>query len=164
MLKNVKKINNYLNNWLKKNGFDCTAQMDSNFNFDLINDVIHYSLVIPTDHDELFLQVCQECREEIENVDNFILSFFHELGHFQTKDMFEDDEWDTYNDLCEDMVDDNKYEDEDYLAYYHYPIELEATQWGCDYVVEHSRKVKNWWAGLKPLIEEFMKVNEIEDE
>ena len=161
MLKNVDKINNYLNKWLRKNGFRCSVQMDNDFSFDIVNDVIHYSIIIPSSHNELFLKVCQECREEIVECDNFILSFFHELGHYETKDLF-DDEWDEYDRSCEQLESKEEYTDEDYLNYYKYPLEIEATQWGCDYIVEHRRKVNNWWNGLSALIEEFVEVNNIE--
>lgn len=162
MLRNVDKINSYLNNWLKKNNFNCTVQMDTDFSFDTVNNVIHYSILVPTEHDELFLKVCQECNEEIGNCDNFILSFFHELGHCETQGYFDDDEWDNYEEDCDKLESNKEYSEEDYLNYYHYPIEIEATQWGCDYIIQHKRKIKNWWGKVSNLIQEFVEINNIE--
>ena len=129
MLKNIKPINNYLNNWLKENNFDCTVQFDADFSFDCLNDILHYTFVVLQDHDRLFLEVCREICPEIEESDNFILSFFHELGHFETQHLFSDEEWDTYDELCDIMSNMDELTDKNYLDYYHYPIEIEATKW-----------------------------------
>ena len=166
MLKGIDRINKFLNDWLRDNEFECTVQLDTDFHYDIVNDVIHYSLIVPMSHNDLFLKVCQECRPEIGDCDNFILSFFHELGHFNTYYMFEDDEINSYEFLCDsfDVTDENDFTDEDYDTYYHCDVELEATQWGCDYIVEHEAEVREWWKTLKQLILDFYEINNIEKE
>ena len=164
MLKGVDRINKFLNNWLQDNGFECTVQLDTDFHYDIINDVIHYSLVVPMSHDELFLSVCQECRPEIGDCDNFIVSFFHELGHFNTYHLFDDKEIDLYDSICESIYREEALTDEEYDTYYHCDVELEATQWGCDYIVEHSDEIEEWWKTLKQLILDFYEINNIEME
>ena len=162
MLKGVDEINKYLNKWLKSHNFDCTVCFDTDFSYDCINNIIHYAFVIPGNHDKLFLKLCQECRDEIGNCDNFILSFFHELGHNETQHLFSDEEWDKYDELCDIISGKEDFTEDDYINYYKYPIELEATKWACDYIVDHSRIVKNWWDKLQPLIMKFIELNEIE--
>lgn len=158
MVKEIKDINNYLNNWLKENDFECCALFDVDFSFDCTNDIIYYSLIVPGDHDELFLKVCQEYKPEIGNCDNFILSFFHELGHYMTQDIFSEKEWEDYYSY---FAPDNDSDDSYYLRYYKSPIEYEATMWACDYIVSNSDKVSEWWRGLQPLILDFYKENDI---
>lgn len=155
MKKCIKKITRYLNNWLKENDFECLALYDLDFSFDCINDVIYYSFVVTGHHDELFLKICQEYKPEIGNCDNFILSFFHELGHFETQHLFTEKEWEDYDKLIDSLGNKKDFTDEDYLKYYKHPIEMEATMWACDYIVSNSDKVEKWWKDVKLLINEF---------
>lgn len=158
----VKPINKYLNKWLEAHGFDCTVCLGTDFSYDCINDIIYYAFVVADAQDKNYIKVCQECREEIGEVDNFILSFFHELGHFETQDAFSEEEWRSYEKLCERINQKETSTLEDYNAYWHHPVELEATQWGCDYIIDNYDIVKEWWDNLKPLILDFIKLNNIE--
>lgn len=162
-LKGIKPINNYLNKWLKAHDFECTAELDTDFSFDGVRNVIYYSFVVPESHDVHFIDVCRECREEIGDVDTFILSFFHELGHYETEGMFEEKEWKHYDKLCRKLRSKGDLTLKDCNKYWHDPIEYEATMWACDYIIDNFEEVKKWWSELQPLIMNFMKLNKIEN-
>ena len=153
MLKGIKEIDTYLTEWLTAHDFDAIATLGTDFMCDLESNTINYALVISEEHDKLFLGVCKECREEIVACPNFILSFFHELGHIETEDMWDDDEWDYYFE--------NVAEGLDPLTYYHSPIEYEATKWGCDYICDHTNIIQQLIEGLSPLVNNFYKLNEV---
>lgn len=164
-LNKIKEINRYLNEWLSEQEFDCTVEFDSDFSYDMTNEIIHYSFVVCNLHDKLFAEVCKNCNSAIENVDNFILSFFHELGHHNTIYIFSAEEWDKYDNQklkLEEKLKDNLDEQTErklYNKYYTNPIELEATQWGCDYIVSHSDEVKKFFEGFQKLYKEFLVEN-----
>ena len=164
----IKEINKFLNQWLKEHEFECTVQFDSDFSFDTMNDIIHYSFIVCDLHDKLFEEVCKQCNPDIVDVDNFVLSFFHELGHFNTLHIFNDNEWDQYDhlkDVLEEKLKDNcdeKKEKKLYKEYYTNPIELEATQWGCDYIVSHSDEVKKFFEDFQVLYMKFLEENNYE--
>lgn len=162
IMKELKPINDFLNSWLKKNHFDCSVEFDTDFSFDCMNDIIHYSIVVVQEHDKLFLEVCKKVCPEIIESDNFILSFFHELGHYMTQDEFSEKEWEKYDKFCDKISSIESPTQKDYFRYYNHKIEIAATEWGCNYIVNHSRKVKNWWSKLKPLILNFIEENNIE--
>jgi hypothetical protein len=160
MLIGAGKLNRYLNTWLKDHGFECTCEFDLDFNYDSLNELIHYTLIVPLDHDEMFIQVCKDCREELVDVDCFILSFFHELGHYATEGMWSAKDWEDYDKYIDSLP--TNMSDNDFNYYYHYPIEIEATQWGCDYIVENQEEIKKFWAEFQPLIMEFYSLNKVE--
>ena len=166
-LKAIKPINNYLNNWLKENKFDCRAEFDDEFLYDLENGNIHYSLVVPKSHDIYYLKLVKFYAPEIEECDNFILSFFHELGHNQTEMDFSDIEFDAYGEFLQKI--DEKFNSEnsettewDYLKYYMHPIEIAATEWAVQYILGNPRKIKKFIDGLRPLVLNFIEKNNIE--
>lgn len=160
MLFGAGKLNKYLNSWLEEHGFECTVEFDLDFTYDQLNNIIHYTLIVPLDHDEMFMKVCQEYREELIDVDCFLLSFFHEIGHWVTEDMWSPEEWDEYDKYVESLP--SPMTDENFNDYYHYPIEWEATRWACDFMVNNEQLVKNFWEELQPLIMEFYEKNEVE--
>lgn len=127
----------YLTNWLLDHGFECGVQVGESFEFDNRNDEI----IIPLGENcprstEQFIKFCYAHGLEYEFSNSFIPSFFHELGHFETLHIFEDEEFEDYQGMlaCLNERITDLPADEDYLAYFSHPIELEATLWGIDYI------------------------------
>lgn len=143
-LEGVKVINDYLNRWLIDNHFDCTVKFGTDFSYDYLNDIITYSFMVADTFDKEFIKVCKFCREEINTADTFILSFFHELGHFETQAIFTDAEWKNYDKLCKKLSKKKKPKIKDYKKYWYHPVELEATRWACDYIVNNKEKIDIW--------------------
>jgi len=50
----------------------------------------------------------------------------------------------------------------DYKRYYTYPIEFDATIWGCEFINSNIELVKNLIDGLSPLILSFYIKNGVE--
>lgn len=163
MLKGIKPINSYLNKWLKENQFECKTQLGTDFCYLEDKDIIEYCFVIPGGHNEMFFEVCKECNPNIQECDPFITSFFHELGHFETQGMFEEKEWKNYFKLCNKLRNKKENTDTDYWKYFHHPIELEATRWATDFIVDNEDKIYDWWNHLQPLILDFYTLNNVED-
>lgn len=132
-LQSDKKLNNYLHSWFATNcDFDLDFKLGTDFEYEFVSDTIYYAFVIPENHDKLFLDVCREIAPDLETCDNFLLSLFHEVGHYITQEDFEDDEWDNYNETEYGT---------DYQGYYHDPIEYEATRAGIELMMEHKDKI-----------------------
>ena len=150
-LKGIEKLNQFFTEWLQAHDFDCVAELGTDFNFWGDSNIIHYALVVPNTHDMEFVKLCQEYRPEIINCDNFLLSFFHEVGHFVTENDFSEKEWNYYYRHIVGCG--------DFLKYYKYPIEWEATKWACDYIVENEKEIASFCQTYSKLIKEFLEIN-----
>ena len=95
-----------------------------------------------------------------ENVDIFMLSVLHEVGHSQT---------------LEDIIDDDLYEQEqrvketldgskkvDNYIYFSLPSEMAATLWAIDFIIENSEELSVLWTELQNHIMQFYKDNGVE--
>lgn len=155
-LQGTEEISQYLTDWLLAHDFDAVAEFGSDFQCDTSSNTIYWTMVVPNDLDEMFIDICRECEPDIVKADTFLLSFFHELGHIETEDYWTDKEWNKYYKFVE-TPDDHTVE-----QYFHHPIEIAATAWGCKYIVEHTEIVKDFIAGYVPLIKRFYELNEVE--
>lgn len=84
---------------------------------------------------------------------DFILAFFHELGHSETIDLLEDDEI-RFSQNKKRFLQNNM---EDYETYMRLPDEFSATSWAIDYINNNFEKVKIF---AKKLEKEFLKIIE----
>ena len=159
-LKGYRKINKFLTDWCHENGFDVKCRLHTDFQYEDDTKTIYYALVVPQKHDQLFFEICKPYLNNITFCDNFIISFFHELGHSQLNDFITDEEWDIYYTLIEKLKV-NKLEEEDYLAYYLNPVELEATKWGCMFINMNIDLIQDFWLKLQPMILDFYTANKI---
>ena len=144
----TKKLNKYFSEWLLANGFDCRAEMGEDFYYINGDDFISYAFVVPEEHDLVFFEICNRICPEIEKCDNFILSFFHELGHHETKDFFSRAEWLEYMDFANSNP--------NFFDYYTHPIELTATEWACNFIVDNVELVKDFMNGYIKIIEKWV--------
>jgi len=155
-LKVIKKLNQYLNHWLKSHGFDCTVRYTNDFGYEPLNEIIDYSFLILEQHDELFFNFCKELQPSLISCDNFILSFFHELGHHITDDDFSDEEYTDYLMLVTKMNDQDNFTTEDCLNYYNHPVEYEATKWACQYIIDNYEEVKDFYIQVQKFELEYL--------
>ena len=133
-IKAEKELNQFLHNWFLSNcDFDLDFELGTDFDYTYVDDKIHYAFVIPDAHDKMFFEVCKEIAPELEQCDNFLLSLFHEVGHYITQEDFDDDVWDDY-DAKSDWGN-------DYNGYYHHPIEYEATRAGIELLMDNADKI-----------------------
>lgn len=152
MNKLIKKLDNYLTNWLQAHDFDLVATMGADFEYIDAENTIHYALVVPCDHDVEFFELVHKAYPDIEACDNFVLSFFHELGHYNTFDQWSAREWVKYTAFLRSMP--------SCKNYYLYPIEWEATAWGCEYILDHVDEIQDFINGYMPIIKQIAQLIE----
>ena len=98
-------ISNILNDFLEP--FECTAYADTDFAYYMQSNKISYALVITDKHEKTFMNFVTKLFPNIK-ADPFLWSFLHELGHHETADDFEDEEYE------------EGYSDEDFPVPYHF--------------------------------------------
>ncbi len=161
-LKGYRKINKFLTDWCNNHGFKVKCRLASEFQYEDESKTIYYALTILQMHDQLFEAICKPYLTNIEKCDNFILSFFHELGHYMLDSTYLDEDWIEYYDLLVKLEKD-KLTKKDYIKYYTCPIELNATQWSCNFINDNVSLIEQFWKDLQPLILEFYRINKIEE-
>lgn len=148
---NTRKLSRYLSRWCKEHGFDVSVRYDTEFAFWLNKNVVTYSFLVSDFHDKTFQKVFVKQGLEY-NCDIFILSFFHELGHYETEDEWTEKQFERFM-KQKDELDANK--KADLWKYYYMPDEIRATQWATDYINENADEVAKFWQKVKPLILEI---------
>lgn len=160
-LKGEKKLTKTLQKWLYKNGFPYEIELGTEFVAYLKGDVIEYALVVDKEQAELFYENAIKWGLKY-NVDDFIISLLHEVGHLETKSKL------TKKQIKKDLKTRKKIErkeeitKKDNLKYYHLPSERKATKWAIKYINTHPKKIKKFWKKIQPLILEIYNKNNIE--
>ena len=126
-----KGITDVLNDFLKP--FDCVAYLGTDFCYHTATNSISIALFVTEEADRSFNDFI---KTEFPKIDAslFIWSFLHELGHHETEDDFEDEEFDEYmrRTSSKDITNEE---------YYHLPIEYAATRWAGDYIQSHADEI-----------------------
>lgn len=151
MEKALDRITNILNKYLEK--FDCIAEPDSNFAYISDKNSVHYSLTIAERHEKSFMKFVNKLFPEIK-ADIFLWSLFHEIGHNETEDDFDEEEEEEYREMASSNISDEEY--------YNLPMEFAATSWAGEYMKEHQEEIKELWSKLQPAIVDFYEKMEIE--
>ena len=146
--KHVSAIINTLNEFLED--YDCEVKQDKEFAYYPAVSQITFALEVPTVFDETFMKFVTERHPDIK-ADVFLWSFLHEVGHHETEDDFDDDEWECYMRSIFSCNDD--------MEYYNLPIEAAATDWAADFMRTHSSETKILWEKLQPEILAYHKEN-----
>lgn len=158
MLLGYNLLTNEIHQWLIENGWEeIGVGLDEDFYYEDIEEKIYVALTIAEKHDRLFEQVFNEIGLQ-HKCDNFILSFFHELGHYETLHLLTEEE----EKLSEKIYNKPSYEDSDYLEYYYSPREIIATTWAKDFINENVDKVKDFWNRIQPIIFQLYDMNEVD--
>lgn len=136
-------VSRKLQTWLNKHGYeDITIVEDNDWYYDHGKTVISYSLVPDGKVEKTFINFCRECGL-ITEVSPFLLSFFHELGHYETIDIVTDEEYENAF-FCKTALNMKEHHTEqDYYAYYNLEMELLATKWAVSYMNEHQEAIHN---------------------
>ena len=137
------KINSILNNFLEP--FDCEAEPDSDFAYYGAHNLITYSLTVVDSCSDSFLLFAKKLFPNI-HADIFLWSFLHELGHHETEDDFDEEDWKNYR---YDAVRTTSNEE-----YYNLPIEYAATVWAGEYIESHEKEIASLWKELQSAIKE----------
>ena len=144
-------INEAMNSWLEKNGFETRIYgLDMDFSWEIGADLIRYSLVTIDFSDRAFMEYAYELGL-IYEIDAFWLSFLHELGHAETWHLVDEEDMDVPESItnCND--------------YFRLPRETMATEWAVRFINEHSDLVADLSRIVRPAICKFFEMNDIEE-
>lgn len=135
-------VTSRLHTWLVKNEYeDITVVENNDWYYDHGKTIISYSLVPDSKVEKTFVGFCRECGLTVE-VSPFILSFFHELGHYETIDIVTDEEYEN-SFFCKTALNMKEHHTEqDYYAYYNLEMEYLATKWAVNYINEHREEIR----------------------
>lgn len=157
----MNELDRYLNRWLRIHGFDCSVIYKEEWFYDLCDEYISYSLILSNTCDELFFKVCEELGIKM-RFSNFVVSFFHELGHHETLDFFSDEIIKRDEKYADDLAITiaKTLEDENNLhwSYYHLETEITATEWGVEFINTHLQTVKKFEEDVENILTKCRKV------
>lgn len=159
-LQGVENIENILNKFLEP--FECTAKLGSDFSYWYSESLICFALAVAESNDIDFRDFCKELQPEL-HCDIFLLSFIHELGHHETLDEWNDEE---YLDMKIQKEQINKMkvsQKEKNFMYFNIPDERRATEWGLQYIMEHQTEIMLLWNELQQAILQFYRLNDIKE-
>lgn len=163
--KGVNEINDILNGFLDE--FDAYAEMGHEFAYVYAKSKIEYTCFLDDNSETYFIKNFHKMAPDIE-CDPFLVSILHELGHHETLDdidMFEEIYCLAEKDAISERYANKNFntEQELYDAYFNLADEYEATTWAINYIRENAVKVKELWSKLKPALENFYKLNAMEE-
>jgi hypothetical protein len=169
-IKGVETIEHILNAFLQDNGFDVKAFIDDDFCYYPTSSRIGFSLFTREDADSYYQDYVRSLAPEL-TIDTSLISFFHELGHYETFDDYSDDEIHEFQLLKDNIAScfrelafGNHRFDRRSLFFEYFSIEEEraATQWGIDYILNNQDKVRKFWRELSQAILNVYELNGIE--
>ena len=144
----ITTINEYLQEFLDRNEFDCYCSLGRDFSYLYERSLISYSLVVTDHQGDSFLAFCESLFPNI-HADIFLWSFLHELGHHETLDDFDDEVHKIYHHI---LNSDEELSDE---YYYNLPIEKAATVWAGEFMKENFEEVQRLWNNIQPVIKQL---------
>ena len=151
--KEAEPITNILNEFLAP--FDCEARLGTDFAYYTDDNSISYAIITPEKDETEFINFAEKLFPDVK-ANAFIWSILHELGHHETEDDFEDDEWEDYMTLT--LLDISN------EVYFELDIERAATVWAGEYIQSHMEEVTELWNKLQPAIKNFYTELNIEGE
>lgn len=133
----TRKMDNILSDYLKRElNIKVKCFMGTDFAFYYNLNRIEYSIVVSERMDNLFLKYAKNHGLKVD-CGIFLLSFFHEVGHYMTLGQFTLDEIDEFNDYKDSLTD----SDEDCKLYFNVEDERKATLWAIQYINNNEEKV-----------------------
>lgn len=147
----TRKLSCFLAKWCKDNGFDVSVQFGSEFACYPMGSKIRYTLMTDVEQSMILSKVFED-EGLVNHYDIFILSFFHELGHFETDDMWTDEESMRFE-RKKSILNGNVAEDN--FKYSYIEDEITATRWAIDYINSHENEISKLWQRVRELVFEI---------
>ena len=156
ILPKTKEIDESIYNFLEKFDYYPDVLLHTDFGYYPDEELITYAFVISKKHDEWFAEYLRDVKHfDYWDCEMWLISFFHELGHYNTLHLFSKKELKEYYNQKE--VDGN--DKEAYFKYFSCPIEDAATSWAINFIDAHDVEIEDWWNNdLAPKINKFFKV------
>lgn len=161
-IKGITTLEWWLTKWLNEHDFPIVkARVATDFQYEDRTKTIYFALVSDSSLEANFLKFVQDTLSFPYDCDGFILSFFHELGHYMTFENWTETDWINYylEKMCINLSSPCRNEE-----YWSLPIEHCATKWGCNYIVDNSNEIENFWRITKKLLMNIYKLNNMEVE
>ena len=154
ILPKTKEIDESIYNFLEKFDYYPDVLLHTDFAYYPDEELITYCFVISKKHDEWFAEYLRDVKHfQYWDSEMWLLSFFHELGHYNTMYLFSNKELKDYYQLKEIGIDDK----EGYFRYFKHPVEDAATTWAINFINAHDVEIEEWWNNdLAPKINEFL--------
>lgn len=153
---NTKRMDDILSNYLKSElhiKVKCFMGTDFAFYYD---NRIEYGIVVSERMDNLFLEYAKENGLKVD-CGIFLLSFFHEVGHYMTLGQFTLDEIDEFSDYKDSLTD----SDEDCKEYFNIEDERQATLWAIQYINNNADKIEKLALDFQNEMARFIKKYDI---
>ena len=134
---NYKKIEKIINTFIHENiDEELVVKKGVDFDYYYGSDVITYTLTENKRMDKLFMDFSIEEGLTV-NCSVFLLSLFHEIGHYMTFDDLEEEDF-AYSCDVKALLGTT---DDDVKIYFRLPIEIAATEWAINYINEHPTEI-----------------------
>ena len=134
----LEKLNATLNAFAEK--FDCTVAPDTDFFCYLGQNKVTYALVVAEKNTNAFMRRVRHLYPDVK-ADVFLWSFLHEIGHIETCDDLDDDEWKNVIAIKEREL--------THEEYFELPDEYAATEWAANYMRQHEKEIAQFWCSVQ---------------
>ena len=162
MLKGIEKINKILENAFKD--FEIDFDLGSDFEYDTVNAVVYYTLIVEDTGGTIFLNNFNEMLNG-KTTNIFMASLLHEIGHHMTYIYLTDKEVNACikakNQIIKDLDKENANIEELMQRYFNLVDEYEATAWAVEYYTENEAKMCYLWEIINKALQEFYELNNI---
>ena len=152
-------LNKKLEEFFSEYGIELTFRVSEEFAYFYDKDVVNYSLTTLGKQDLYFKKFFYKLDNRIKDIDIFMLSILHEVGHSQTLNNIDDVLYEQEQRVKETLDGSKK---ADNYIYFGLPSEMAATLWAIDFIIENSEKLSVLWTELQNHIMQFYKDNGVE--
>ena len=153
-------LNKKLEEFFSKYDIELTFRVGEEFAYFYEKDVVNYSLTTLGKQDVYFKKFFHKLDNRIKDIDIFMLSLLHEVGHFCTLEDIIDDDLYEQEQRVKETLDGSKKTDN--YIYFSLPSEMAATLWAIDFIIENSEELSVLWTELQNHIMQFYKDNGVE--
>jgi len=162
-MKGLAQITRIMNKFMAEHDIDCRCQIGSEFCYCYPNSLITYTLIGLPYTEDFFLNCFINLGLEY-TCDVFLISWFHEVGHWATLDDIDDD-WYQVSQLRKEELAERRYKSIKDLykiqsEYWRLADEKEANKWAVNFMNENYEDIRKMWEEkLQPAILNFYKLN-----
>lgn len=159
-LKGVRKLNKVVNDFTKQ--FGITFSLGTEFEVALKQKHGWYAVAVKNDFDTFYTSYIKGISGE--KIPIFLISLLHEIGHFITKDFFDEDDIDDEFAMKYELAE--KYKEvpcvQYAFEYFSLSTEEEATNWAIAYYKLNKAECINFYNNFLTELYKFYKINNAE--
>ena len=157
----IRALNKEVNKFLKQ--FEVDARLGTNFSYYYSLGRIEYTIFAASAADKAFMNHFNKLSNGRIVCDVFLASLLHEVGHHLTLDSFsEEEELENYDRVMDlqakiDFAETEAEEEQIRIEYMSLPVEMAATKWAIDYMLNNAEEVGKAWKKIQRAIKRFRK-------